>query len=129
MSRDHRRLRVFQQADALLLRIYKETKTFPAEERYLLQRELRRAALSVPSNIVEGCARRTTKECCRFVDISAGSLGEARYLGSVADRLGYFRPGVFDSIEREGRILAGGLETPVRSLSERAVALTSHPET
>jgi four helix bundle protein len=116
MGRDHRKLRVFHQADALALRIYKETQGFPVEERFGLQRELRRAAVSVPSNIVEGSARRTTREYCHYVDIAAGSLQEACYLTEFAGKLGYIAPDIVDSIGGDARILASGLESLVRSL-------------
>jgi four helix bundle protein len=62
MARDHRKLRVFVRADALALRVYHATRGLPLEERYGLQSQIWRAAVSVASNIVEGCARRSDKE-------------------------------------------------------------------
>jgi len=89
MSRDFRKLHVFQSADALLLRVYRISKVFPVEERYTLQAQLRRAALSAATNIVEGSARRTTREYLNFCNIASGSATEARYLADVSRRLGY----------------------------------------
>jgi len=89
MSRDFRKLHVFQLADELLLRVYRAKSAFPVAERYTLQAQLHRAALSVPANIVEGSARRTTREYLNFINIASGSATEARYLADVSGRLGY----------------------------------------
>lgn len=85
----YRKLEVWQLADGLALEVYHETRGFPREEIYGLTRQLRNAALSVPTNIVEGYSKRGDRELARYIDISLGSLAEARYLLSFAQRLGY----------------------------------------
>jgi four helix bundle protein len=87
VARDHRKLKVFELADELVVDLYERTRGFPVEERYGLQAQVRRAAISVPTNIVEGCARATGKEYAQFLRIALGSASEVRYLLGLAGRL------------------------------------------
>ena len=87
--RDHKKLRAFQLADELAMFTYKMTKSFPREEMYGLTSQMRRAAVSVASNIVEGCARESECEDLRFLEISFSSLRELHYQVSIASRLEY----------------------------------------
>jgi four helix bundle protein len=91
MSRDHRKLRVFTLADQLVLDVYRASSDFPASERFGLQGQLRKAAVSSAANIVEGSARRHEREYLNFLNIAAGSAAEARYLADVSGRL-FFIP-------------------------------------
>ncbi len=87
--RDHTKLRAFQLADEVAILIYKNTKNFPKEEIYGLTSQIRRAAVSVASNIVEGCTRESQTEYVRYLEIAYGSLKELDYQWSLARRLGY----------------------------------------
>lgn len=78
--KDFRKLNVWEKAHQNTLDIYKITKSFPVEERYGLTSQLRRAAVSVPTNIVEGSSRRTEKDFAYFLQISVGSSSEVEYL-------------------------------------------------
>ena len=87
MSRDHRRLRVFQDAHRLVIAIYAITVRFPKDEWYGLRLQIRRAAVSVPANLVEGNARKTTRDYCSFINIALGSARELAYLLQLASEL------------------------------------------
>ena len=117
MSRDHRKLRVFLQADQLVMDVYKASASFPATERFGLQSQLRRSGLSVACNIVEGAARRTTAEYAHFMNIAASSAAESEYLTDVARRLGYLSEDLGSRLSREYRGVAGGLQALIRALS------------
>ena len=88
--RDHMKLRAFELADEVALLIYRATKEFPKEEIYGLASQMRRAAVSVPSNIVEGCARESQAEYLRFLEIAFSSLRELHYQFGLSKRLGYY---------------------------------------
>jgi len=87
--RDHTKLRAFELADDIAILIYRATRGFPKGEIYGLTSQMRRAAVSVPSNIVEGCARESQIEYLRFLEIAFGSLRELHYQFGLARRLGY----------------------------------------
>ncbi len=99
--RDHTKLRAFELADEVVLLIYRMTQVFPKEEIYGLTSQLRRAAVSVPSNIVEGCARSTETEYLRFLEIAFGSLRELHYQSGLSNRLGYSNGSDFEFLEEK----------------------------
>lgn len=87
--RDHNRLTAFQLADQLALAVYSESKAFPRAEQFGLTSQIRRAAVSVPANIVEGCARSSENEYIRFLEVAYASASELQYELSLCLRLGY----------------------------------------
>jgi four helix bundle protein len=89
--RDHNKLKAFELADDVVLLIYQITVRFPKEEMYGLTSQMRRAAASVPSNIVEGSARNSQPEYLRFLEIAFSSLRELKYQYGLAFRLGYIK--------------------------------------
>ena len=93
------KLEVWKLADDLAFGIYKITKKFPKEEIYGITSQIRRAALSIPTNIVEGYSRKGDKELARFVNISLGSLGETKYLIYFSNRLGYLQKETYNELK------------------------------
>lgn len=84
MARDHRKLEAFLLADELFIMVSGASKRFPPDERYVLTSQLRRAALSAPTNIVEGAACRHEGQFVEHLNRSFGSLRETGYLLNVA---------------------------------------------
>ena len=119
MTRDHRRLEVFQRADDLAVEVFRTAAALPACERYGLQAQLRRAAVSVPANIVEGSARPTLAEYCRFLGIALASAREVVYLLGLARRLGFLHVGDSERLERGYGVVQGMLHNVIRGLERR----------
>lgn len=87
--RDFHQVKVWAKAHQLVLNVYRATQRFPSEERFGLTVQLRRAAVSVPSNIAEGCGRSGARELAHFMNIAAGSISEVEYQLILARDLGY----------------------------------------
>jgi four helix bundle protein len=87
--RPHERLEVWERAVEFVDRIYKMTESCPREEKFGLTSQIRRAAVSVPTNIAEGAARQSPKEFCYFLSNAQGSVSELATEILIAWRLGY----------------------------------------
>ena len=90
--KSYKDLIVWQKSMDLVEMVYQATKVFPKEELYGLTNQLRRAAVSVPSNLAEGQARNSTAEFRNFLSISRGSLAEVETQLLIAERLRYLQP-------------------------------------
>lgn len=85
----HKDLEVWKISMDLVIKIYKITKSFPDSEKFALASQMCRAAISIPSNIAEGCGRGTDKDTLRFLDIALGSSAELETQLLIAQALGY----------------------------------------
>lgn len=86
---DFHEIKVWRRAHAIALRVYALTADFPADERYGLVQQLKRAAISVPTNIAEGSKRLTRRDYVRFLNVAEGSLREVEYLLYLSLDLGF----------------------------------------
>jgi four helix bundle protein len=119
----HHSLVAWQRADDLLVSLHNLARElFPADERYMLGAQLRRAAYSVAANIVEGYARELPKERLQFLNVAWGSLAEVGYCLHVAHRLGYIDQKSFEVLDLDVRRVGAplsGLIQRVRSSCEK----------
>jgi len=98
MNKEYTDLEVWQECRKLTNHIYEFTKSFPKEEQFGLTNQIRRAAVSVSSNIAEGCGRQTAKDTINFLHISRGSLYELETQCFIALDQNYISKEKFDSI-------------------------------
>lgn len=134
---DFRKLRVWQKSHSLVLRMYNATSTFPEPERYGLTSQMRRAAVSIPANIAEGCARSGKIEFRQFLYISAGSASELDYLLLLARDLHLLTErqyeALYSSLYEVRRMLTGLIErlstsnANALSLDARNISQAAHP--
>ena len=108
MEKGYKKLLVWQRADDLAYQVYLETRKFPKEEIYGMTSQLRRAAISIPTNIVEGTGRQGKKELKQFANIALGSLAETEYLLEFCLRLEYLSKEIYLRLENL-RAETGGL--------------------
>jgi four helix bundle protein len=101
MAAPYRDLRAWRECHALALEIYRVTKRFPADERYGLTSQIRRASFSGAVNIVEGSARRSKRDFRRFLDIALASLTEVGYALEFAHEAGILTREDFSALEKQ----------------------------
>ncbi|MCD6175166.1 MAG: four helix bundle protein [Planctomycetes bacterium] len=124
--RDYRKLKAFEFADELALMVYRETSNFPKEELFGLTRQLRRAAVSIPSNIVEGSGRDSEADYLRFLNIAYGSASETCYQLSLAYRLEYMSDNSYRKIEQKSDKTARVLNGLINALRRNKNKISSH---
>ena len=107
----YRNLNVWKKAMDFAVRIYELTNSFPQKEAFSLTNQIRRASISVPSNIAEGSGRKTNKDYCQFITIARGSLCELETHLEIAFRVGYIQKELFQKLLIEtseiGKMLNG----------------------
>ena len=96
--KDFRNLKVWEKSHSLVLQIYNITKVFPKVELYGLTSQIRRAAVSIPTNISEGCGRSNGKDFARFMQIAMGSASELEYLIFLSCELKLIEKPVFPEL-------------------------------
>ena len=99
--KDFRKLKVWEKGHQLTLLVYKYTRTFPRDELYGLTSQIRRACVSIPANIAEGCGRGSDAELARFFQISMGSASELEYHLLLARDLGYLDNSKFEQLTQD----------------------------
>jgi four helix bundle protein len=120
----HESLVAWQRADDLFVKLHRLTlQSFPNHERYELGGQLRRAAYSVPANIVEGFARRYRRSRLHFLNISESSLAEVGYCVHAARRLGYISDATCKELEADIRRVSAPLTGLVRAAHSLPTAL------
>ena len=116
--KDFRSLEVWQKAHQVTLGAYRVTKTFPADERFGLTSQIRRAAASVPANIAEGCGRRGDAEFHRFLQMSMGSASELEYHLLLSLDLEYLSPSAHKELDAEVTRVKRMLGSLIRTVDE-----------
>ena len=115
--RPHEKLDVWKMSIEMVTAVYEVTKAFPADERFGLVSQIRRAGISIPANIAEGAARQSDKEFCRFLSIAQGSTSELETELLIAKNLGYLSSEDHEQIHEEVNVIARmivGLSKTVR---------------
>ena len=115
--RNYKDLVVWERAHQLTLAVYRNTRTFPGEERFGLTSQMRRASASIAANLAEGCGRRSDGEMARFIRIAMGSGAELSYHLLLARDLGLLGDNVYQDMDSD----LGAIMRMMSSLSSRMI--------
>jgi four helix bundle protein len=119
MKRTHENLDAWKQSMDLVTEVYRQTRSFPKEELYGLTSQIRRAAVSIPTNLAEGAARSGSKEFVQFLHIARGSLSELETLIQIAANLGYLKATAGEDLSGRTTRVSALLSGLLRSLKAR----------
>jgi four helix bundle protein len=119
MLKNYKELKVWQKSYTFCLQIYQETRKFPSEEKFGLTSQIRRSAVSIPSNIAEGYGRKTTVDYIRFLYIAYGSLCELETQIMLSGDLSYIKNQNLDSLLENLSEIERMLKALIRSLEEK----------
>jgi four helix bundle protein len=114
--RPHRKLAAWQESIETVKKIYLATTGFPGKEKFGIISQMRRASISVPSNIAEGAARNTKKEFRNFLHIASGSTGEVDTVLFISHELGFLKSEEFNALESINNKVAALLNGLIRSI-------------
>jgi four helix bundle protein len=117
--RNYKDLRVWEESHRLTLAVYKATQAFPKDERFGLTSQIRRASVSIPANLAEGCGRRSDGEMARYIQIAMGSGAELSYHLLLAKDLGFVKNEVHAEIDEH-------IERVMRMLSALSAKVRNH---
>jgi len=112
--RPHKKLEVWKKAIEFVTKIYKITESFPSDEKFGLISQIRRSAVSIPSNISEGAARSGKKEFIQFLSIAQGSTSELETQLIISNNLGFLRQEnlyLLDELDEISRMIIGLIRT------------------
>ncbi len=113
-----RDLKIWQKSIVLVTNVYEETKSFPKEEQYGLSSQLRRASVSIPSNIAEGYGRESKKEYIRFLNIAISSLFEVQTQLEIGKNLYFLKENNFNSLYEDTREIERMLSSYIRKIKD-----------
>ena len=127
MLKNYKELNVWQKAYELCLKIYGITTEFPAEEKYGLTSQIKRSAVSIPSNIAEGYGRKTTVDYIRMLYISYGSVCELETQILLAGDLGFIEKGELGTIKEDIAEVERMLKALIKSLENKPMPEADNP--
>ncbi|MBP7166169.1 MAG: four helix bundle protein [Bacteroidia bacterium] len=123
--RNFKKLHIWSKAMDLTIDIYNQTKPFPKEERFALTNQIRKSSVSIPSNISEGCGRRTIPDQAHFMDIAIGSSFELETQILLAKKLGYLSDEEADKTLNEITFIQVALTNYVSKLRNQKMAYSA----
>ncbi|MGG7666080.1 four helix bundle protein [Dyadobacter sp. BHUBP1] len=120
--RDFRKYEVWRISHEFVLDVYIKTRTFPANETYGVTSQIRRASVSIPTNLAEGCGRTTDLEFARFIHISLGSAHEVEYLLQLSKDLEYLSDADYSLLNERINLIKRMLYNLEKSITKKPKA-------